>query len=1030
MTKSLKNQMGRPLFKRSTIAACVMAATAIQAQAQETTEDDPALLEEVVVYGIKQSLQNAQNIKREAATVKDVITASDVSALPDKSVVEALSRVPGISIENFKASNDPEHFGAEGSAALIRGLTRVRTEFNGRSVFSARTSGGLNFSDVPPELVGSIEVIKNQTASTIEGGIAGTVNLITRKPFDSDGRVLGGSIKLNYGDIRESWTPEFSGVYSDRWETNLGEFGLLLNVSTSEFESRTEGVGFHNFYEKSTRVDPRVGDPIPTREDEVLYLPPTVQARFQETDRSRDGLATSLQWASPDETVLATFEYIRSDSKLSWHERVLENKDSQGSQLGNRNATVVAEFDGISGPDISFNSNNQFRHGVLNGPGYLALTRFRDETSLVNDLSLNLEFTPNDNLKVTTDFQYVDADSSIYDFVIHNFFNSDVYVDGRGDTPEIEFLGDNSQLLFGSVRGDRNTIADPSAVNIRSAMDHNSESEGEQMAFAGDAEYIFDDGFITAIKGGIRFSSKEQNHKETDYDWGLISPEWTGEEGTKQTCAEFPDLCETVSFGADFHGGGVLKGQNEFLFPRLALTRDATAFYNDLVERNIPDPTADDPFIPQAIKRDIDPLTGQPVDAKLLSPFQPNEIFRIEEERSAIYGQLDFAFGNVVRGNVGVRYISIDLESTGITRFDQLSGGWRTADGTVNTDNVIPGFIDLPAEAYQYSNGATQSSTLSPGTYTKALPSLNMVFNVTNDFLVRFGISQGVFVPELQDVKNSLVVKTTTETILQDQTQQASETNRIADVNIISYDASTTDDANPLLEPEESVNTDVSFEWYFAEVGSLTLALFNKDIENLIRVTSTSISIANQSNGETRLANFVANDNVGDATVSGYEVAYQQVFDMLPAPFDGLGLSGNYTYVDAEEKNVPDSDTSAFGVFNSLPLEGLSEHTFNASMFYENEVWSTRLAYNWRSEYLLNSRGEITKSPIYNEARGVLDYSFSYSITDSIKIGFDINNVLDEQTETLVQINEAGDLAPRNFFIQDRRYSLRITGNF
>ena len=159
---------------------------------------------DIIVTGIRASLANAQNIKRDADTVVDAITAQDIGALPDRSVTEALQRVPGVSIGRFAAGNDPDHFSVEGSGVVVRGLNYVRSEFNGRDTFSANGGRSLNFQDVSPELLGSVEVYKNMTADQIEGGIAGTVNLNTRKPFDSrDKQQLYISADVNYADLIE-----------------------------------------------------------------------------------------------------------------------------------------------------------------------------------------------------------------------------------------------------------------------------------------------------------------------------------------------------------------------------------------------------------------------------------------------------------------------------------------------------------------------------------------------------------------------------------------------------------------------------------------------------------------------------------------------------------------------------------------------------------------------------------------------------------------------------------------------------------
>ncbi|HNG61112.1 MAG TPA: TonB-dependent receptor plug domain-containing protein, partial [Cellvibrionaceae bacterium] len=167
-----------PAFKKSLLAMCVVAA--VQQNAVYAAEPT-AETEEIVVTGMRESLNSAQDIKKSADTFVDAISAKDIGALPDKSVTEALQRVPGVTVSKYAAPVDPDHFSAEGSGVVIRGLGQTRSEFNGRDTFTANSGSGLSFQDVSPELMGAVKVYKNQTADMIEGGISGTVNLNTRK---------------------------------------------------------------------------------------------------------------------------------------------------------------------------------------------------------------------------------------------------------------------------------------------------------------------------------------------------------------------------------------------------------------------------------------------------------------------------------------------------------------------------------------------------------------------------------------------------------------------------------------------------------------------------------------------------------------------------------------------------------------------------------------------------------------------------------------------------------------------------------
>ena len=135
----------------SVSALCVMgfttpafaqaAATVAAAAPADQASDTKASSDDIVITGIRASLANAQKIKRESDTVVDAITSQDIGALPDRSVTEALQRVPGVSISRFAGSSDPDHFSVEGSGVVVRGLNFVRSEFNGRDAFSAGVGG-------------------------------------------------------------------------------------------------------------------------------------------------------------------------------------------------------------------------------------------------------------------------------------------------------------------------------------------------------------------------------------------------------------------------------------------------------------------------------------------------------------------------------------------------------------------------------------------------------------------------------------------------------------------------------------------------------------------------------------------------------------------------------------------------------------------------------------------------------------------------------------------------------------------------
>jgi len=281
MTKGISNKIPAssvqkfPL-KKTMLAACVAAAFQPIAQAQETEATQVEGLEEVTVYGVRASLKTAQDLKRSADTHVDAISATDIGALPDVSVVEALQRVPGVSIERFAAADDTDHFTSEGASVSLRGLPYTRSEFNGRDSFSADSNRGLSFQDVPP------------------------INLNTRKPFDSDGRQVSFEVNGNYGSLEEELTAGFSGVYSDRFD-----------VSGGDLDFRTDGVEFG----RQTLIEGVAGA------GQDRFVPTSAGIRSLSTERTREGGSAVLQFQN---TLKAELIGLSERSSLMMHHQTVQ----------------------------------------------------------------------------------------------------------------------------------------------------------------------------------------------------------------------------------------------------------------------------------------------------------------------------------------------------------------------------------------------------------------------------------------------------------------------------------------------------------------------------------------------------------------------------------------------------------------------------------------------------------------------------------------------------------------------------------
>ena len=225
-----------------------------QDQAAEASEDESLIIEEVIVTGMRQMMESAQNIKFQSETIVDSIVADDIANLPDRSVTETLQRIPGVTIDRFISRGDPEHFGGEGSGVAVRGLTQVRGEINGRDGFTANGGRSLSFEDVPPELLAGVDVYKNATADMIEGGLGGTVNLRTRMPLDVSEQLISFTATANYQNFIEETTPSFSAMYSNSWDTGAGEFGFLVDLAYSELKGRIDVLFSRPYFPRNDEI--------------------------------------------------------------------------------------------------------------------------------------------------------------------------------------------------------------------------------------------------------------------------------------------------------------------------------------------------------------------------------------------------------------------------------------------------------------------------------------------------------------------------------------------------------------------------------------------------------------------------------------------------------------------------------------------------------------------------------------------------------------------------------------------------------
>ncbi|WP_395943869.1 TonB-dependent receptor [Brevundimonas sp.] len=223
-----------------TTAFAMLAATPFAAFAQSadtTVADQATVVDEVVVTGTyRRSLQQAVDIKRDTVGFSDSIVATDVANFPEQNLAEALQRIPGVTIERNRGI---------GSRVSVRGLPTDYTFVTINNLATASGSGGrdVQFDIFASEIIQQVTVQKSPRASDEEGGIAGTVNISTARPFDYSGHKLVGSVEGAYNSISEEVDPKISFLASNTW----GDWGALASFSTARRSNRTDSNSGINF---------------------------------------------------------------------------------------------------------------------------------------------------------------------------------------------------------------------------------------------------------------------------------------------------------------------------------------------------------------------------------------------------------------------------------------------------------------------------------------------------------------------------------------------------------------------------------------------------------------------------------------------------------------------------------------------------------------------------------------------------------------------------------------------------------------
>ncbi|PCK31262.1 TonB-dependent receptor [Pseudoalteromonas piscicida] len=856
-------------FKKSLLAVNVSIAlgagfsgVAVAEESQNNVQENVEVIE---VRGIRRSLEASMNTKRFANSVVDAVSAEDVGKFPDSDVGEALGRISGVTVGR--------QFG-QGQQISIRGASSqlTRTLLNGHTVASTNwydqqnIDRSFNYSLMPAEMVGGIEVYKSSQADLPEGGVGGVVIVKTRKPLDLDANTVYASAKFDYGSVSEQWDPEVSGLYS--WKNEDENFGALVALSRKSTDYQRAGT--ETILNWGGAVAPSV---FKQERERTAY---NIALQYAPTDELEFGLNYTSLDLQADNINSSLFMFSQGADAAQWipfgdgtPEGPLGNRPECQQQndtpVHNCIKTTLDEFAGGSWGqtwvrDAEMDSQTVEFNAKYTGDTFVIDGRIGTTSS---DGGTNLTAAQRAGIGEAADFAGVyDATGKTYvvDTAVKSWTKEDFVAD--------------LDLPGWSIRSQPNT--------------------DEEDFVQGNIKFFVDFGAITAIKTGFSYAQHEVRER-------LYWPN--------------PRIAQDVSDGNPinlYKDSQLTLGQG-YLFPE--------ADYDALLARA---------------------KTGAG-DLELLR----SGYGTLEEDNFAAYVMAEFSAENI-RGNFGLRYISTDVSSDYYAvDFDGLAKGLYAEGG------VREGY-----QAYE------TELTTEKGSYNDVLPSVNIVFDLSEDLILRTSASQVISRANYADMFAR---------------QEQTGYNDDLALNEVLVKGS------PALKPFKATQADLSLEWYYSPSALLSATYFVKDIATFTTATQVrnqSIGIVDNFGNDNWTLSTKKNATGGD--IRGVEFQWQNSFD------NGLGYVLNYTFVDADADPENYADTVA-------EFSDSSKHSVNLVGFYEADNYTLRAAYNWRSEYMIREGAKFYGNRMHDDY-GTLDLTATYTFSDNIGFTLEVVNLLEEDS--------------------------------
>jgi TonB-dependent receptor len=983
--------------------------------------------QEIVVTGIRSSLQRAEDIKRTSSGVVDAIAAEDIGKFPDTNIAESLQRIPGVSIDRVNG---------EGSKVTVRGFGPQFNliTLNGRQLATSSvgvvggdqdvenqqpTSRSFDFATLAPDAVRTLEVYKTARTALPSGGIGATINISTQRPLETNETGFRGSVgaKALYDTSNDGFkiTPEVSGIVG--WSNEADTFGVTLfgsyqdrksaaaSATSNDWNIRTFG-DFINPNNGFVRADnpatPGVNEATvienaPTDLSTLVAVPNDSRYHYSEFERKRlNGLLT-VQFR-PIETLTLTADALYAQNKVK------EERSDQGNWFNRPFNQVVFDDNPIVPTTV-------FLQETLNGVKDIGFEQqFRATKSNLNSIGLNANWEISDGFTLN-----LDANTSKSKDRPESPNGASSTLVGIGAPVVSAHSVDYSEAipvqewtLNDALRGNNNGVLDIGDLGTQVARTVTARQDHRLTQLSADVGWDFDgegrlDLGATYIDSKMR--SQRSQTQQTLGDWGINNP------GDVQALAG--DLIDQFCMGCKFDH--YKPGDAE-----IAFRGNAVDLYEVLSAAYAAD---GNPFLPG-----IQP--GNPINATAGLD---------DEVKEKIWaGYVQFTWNGDVMGRPAGVVAGVRYENTKVTANSIITAPARIAWVSDNDFTTVLSTDTVPIQT--------------KGEYNNLLPAIDFRIEPMDNLVTRVSYSKTLARPDYGNLFASVSVDN-------------NNPNRPTAIGGVPTAAQ----GNPSLKPLTSNNFDVSIEWYINKSSYVSAGFFYKKVKNFpgtgqveqalfglrdpssgaagtrsgaalnelqtlgldisdVNLFTMTALIQEQGGGidaatvAAASAIFQANltgnslnqgfvdlvlgrtDIIADArdplfnfsvdtpvnsetgNIHGFELQGQYFFGN-----SGFGVAGSYTYVDGDVGFDIGADPNQ----DQFALTGLA-NSFNITGIFEKYGISARVAYNWRDKYLSRLNRQGSRNPVHVEPFGTLDVAVSYDITDNFQMTFEGVNLTSE----------------------------------